>query len=125
MPQSVALQIASFLIYLAVIAIYIVNIAGFPKHERLERTLYVGVLVTWVLHLLVFYAVVIEHSWGQPNIAASEAYRDWSAVVRLHGGMALLIKEILANWRAKKIRAAYYRQKEAVKQIIRKAAAKE
>lgn len=93
------LQSFTIILWLAAGIVHVVNIFQYPAEQRKERLYYILPILSYILHVVVFYAIVIITNWGVPQPATTEGFRNWSAILRLHGAFALGIKEVVAYYR--------------------------
>lgn len=76
---------------------YYYSIRAHPKSEWKERFWYSAIMMSYIIHVILFYVMVIIFSPTPGN----EVFTVWSNSLRIHGGLAILIKEIVAIFRQK------------------------
>ena len=86
------LRVFSFLIWTAALLVYIryVHLAPDADTKNL-RGLYSSIVMTWIFHVMVFYVVVIFRD----IVTGSHDFTFWSNIIRVHGGISLIIYKLL------------------------------
>lgn len=93
-------RIITLILWIAAFGSLIYSLFLYPKSHRRERFFYMMVLGSYVLHVIIFYIHVLS------TAPAIGEYTAWSGVIRLHGGLAILFKEIVSIARLKKYDAS-------------------
>jgi len=86
------LRIFILLVWVIALITYFFQIKEHPKEVWNERFWYSFALISYILHVIVFYIVVVFVS----PVPGNPAFTLWSTVLRIHGGFAILFKEITA-----------------------------
>lgn len=86
------LRVFTIFVWLAAIIVFYLQVNAYPKEERRERVLYSFGVMSYIVHVIIFYVtLLIVHP-----IPGDGLFTAWSNVLRLHGGFAILSKEIIA-----------------------------
>jgi len=92
--EHIFLQVFTFIIWVAALWAFIIQVKEHPKVYQKERVLYSFAIISYIVHVLIFYGVLFIRPF-RPEIDM-EVFRLWSNMLRIHGGFALLFKEIAA-----------------------------
>jgi len=85
-------MILRILSFCAALAILIVQILWIRNNK--SKWYYAMPVMVWMIHTLVFYAIVISKELLTGEYALSHFYTMWSSILRLHGLSSLLALEI-------------------------------
>jgi len=97
--EFLPIRLFTILIWIGALIAFYMQVKAYPKEFRKERFWYSFALVSYIVHVLIFYASVIIIS---PEIGSS-LFTTWSMILRIHGGFAILFKEIVSIIRTKLI----------------------
>ena len=91
------LRAFTWIIWFAALIAFYIQVKEHPKVYQKERILYSFAIVSYIVHVLIFYAVIYFQN-PDPGTAGVTTlfYASWSNVLRIHGGFAILFKEIVA-----------------------------
>lgn len=89
-------QGATLIFSVAALVVFYLNVQRFPQAKRAERFWYILPIISYVIHCLVFYVVVIAINWGDPDPDPQDWLRIWSAILRFHGIASIFWKEVVA-----------------------------
>lgn len=87
-----SLRLFTIITWLAALIGYIYSIRIYPKEQRKERFWYSAIILSYIVHVIVFYIFTIIFA----PTPGSTVFTTWSNTIRIHGGLAITIKEILA-----------------------------
>ena len=96
MAADQILQEINLVLWLTALVSFYFSIKCYPKSHRKERFWYAAIIMSYILHVLIFFSVVLYI-----NQPPSVEITFWSMGVYIHGALALTIKEILAMLRVR------------------------
>jgi len=96
MAANQILQLISLVLWLVALVSFYFSIRVYPKSHQKERFWYATIMMSYILHVLIFFSVVLYIN-QPPSIEIT----FWSMGVYIHGALALTIKEILATIRVR------------------------
>ena len=102
--MDLGLRIFTLLIWISCLYWYFRGVKQFPPDERFERVTYSGVILAYIFHVIVFYIFVILNRANLYHLPGIN-FNSWSNALRIHGGLSIMIKEILhvlRIWESKK-----------------------
>ena len=91
---DVLLRILTFIVFLGALYSLFRAVLIYPRELRVERGLYGMIMGIYVLHALIYYAVVILYRSGI-QLLNYEHLIEWSNGLALHLGISIIIKEVL------------------------------
>jgi len=91
--MNVPVRLVTMFLWIGVLVMLLASIHADPIKLRKERFWYRAILASWVIHMLFFYGVTVCTN-PSPGL-----FTTWSNALRIHGGIALLLKEVLAYLR--------------------------
>jgi len=77
---------------------------NYPKSQQKERFWLSLIMLSYIFHVIFFYALVILRVAGQIDKYLIHDIMDWSRVLRIHGAIAIISKEIVTIVKLKKLK---------------------
>ena len=99
---SCLIRFLTLSIWAGALAVYIRSFRIYPIEERAERGWFAAILMSFIVHVIVFYAMQILKTMGIVDWPMHAAM--WSNILRIHGGVAILSDGVIHNIRFKLLR---------------------
>ena len=94
MMSGIGLRYVTLAVWLVALGVYLRAVIIYPRSMWWERVTYSGPVISFIIHVVVFYLAVILNREGLLDLDHVQI-NSWSVALRLHGGLSLVIKEVV------------------------------